>query len=117
MKHKIRVGRYTAALLLVSTGALLLLDEWRGTDYIFMLQRWWPLLFILLGVEYIVRYTLSRVLGRRREFRFRAGHSGDSAGSSRYGFRIRDFPAGAFPPSLEPGEPEFDGSGRGLQRS
>ena len=71
MKHKIRVGRYTAALLLVCTGVLLLLDEWRGTDYIFMLQRWWPLLFILLGVEYIVRYTLSRLLGRRKEFRFR----------------------------------------------
>ncbi|MBT2765777.1 DUF4097 family beta strand repeat-containing protein [Paenibacillus sp. ISL-20] len=71
MKHKIRVGRYTAALLLVCTGVLLLLDEWRGTDYIFTLQRWWPLLFILLGVEYLVRYTLSRLLGRGKEFRFR----------------------------------------------
>ncbi|MGG3283613.1 DUF4097 family beta strand repeat-containing protein [Paenibacillus solani] len=71
MKYKIRVGRYTAALLLIITGVLLLLDEWRGTDYVFMLQRWWPLLFILLGIEYLVRYTGSRLLGRRAEFRFR----------------------------------------------
>lgn len=71
MKHKIRVGRYTAALLLICSGVLLLLDEWRGTDYILLLQRWWPLLFILLGVEYLVRYALSRVSGKRKEFRFR----------------------------------------------
>ncbi|MEJ9221910.1 DUF4097 family beta strand repeat-containing protein [Paenibacillus glucanolyticus] len=71
MKHKIRVGRFTAAILLVCSGVLLLLDERGGTDYIFLIQRWWPLLFILLGVEYLVRYTVTCVLGRRKEFRFR----------------------------------------------
>ncbi|GAB6927195.1 hypothetical protein JCM10914A_11780 [Paenibacillus sp. JCM 10914] len=71
MKHRIRVGRYTAALLLVMTGLLLLLDEWIGTDYIFLLQRWWPLLFILFGLEYLIRYTITRLIGRRDEFRFR----------------------------------------------
>lgn len=71
MKYKIRVGRYTAAVLLIITGVLLLLDEWKGTDYIFTLQRWWPLLFILLGFEYLVRYMVSRLRGGQREFRFR----------------------------------------------
>ncbi|EHB59509.1 MULTISPECIES: DUF4097 family beta strand repeat-containing protein [Paenibacillus] len=71
MKPRVRVGRYTAAVLLISTGVLLLMDEWKGTDYVFLLQWWWPMLFVLLGMEYLVRYSLSVVLGRRKEFRFR----------------------------------------------
>ncbi|MEK3733490.1 MULTISPECIES: DUF4097 family beta strand repeat-containing protein [Paenibacillus] len=71
MKHKIRVGRYTAALLLISTGALLLIDEWGGTDAIFLLLKWWPLLLVLWGVEYLLRYMFSKRRGERKDFRFR----------------------------------------------
>lgn len=76
MKHKIRIGRYTAAVLLIFTGVLLLADEWNGTDHIFQLLRWWPLLFVLWGIEYLVRFTLSRVQGRQGEFRFRPDFRG-----------------------------------------
>lgn len=76
MKHKIRVGRYTAALLLIITGALLLFDEWNETNYIFLLLKWWPLLFIIWGVEYLLRYMLARLQGRRGNFRFRPDFRG-----------------------------------------
>ena len=71
MKHKIKIGRYTAGLLLFCTGALLLADEWNKTDHIFLLLTWWPALFVLWGAEYILRYFFSRIRGRRGEFRFR----------------------------------------------
>lgn len=76
MKHKIRVGRYTAAVLLIITGALLLGDEWNGTDHIFLLLKWWPSLFILWGIEYLLRYMISRAVGRRGSFRFRPDFRG-----------------------------------------
>ncbi|MGM1047426.1 MAG: DUF4097 family beta strand repeat-containing protein [Bacillota bacterium] len=76
MKHKIRVGRYTAAVLLIFTGALLLIDEWNGTDHIFLLLKWWPLLFIIWGIEYLLRYTISRALGRQSNFRLRPDFRG-----------------------------------------
>lgn len=71
LKHKIRIGRYTAALLLISTGILLLLDVWRGTNTIFLLLKWWPLLLVMWGLEYLLRYMLSARKGQRNEFRFR----------------------------------------------
>jgi DUF4097 and DUF4098 domain-containing protein YvlB len=49
----IKVGRLTAAVLLISVGAVLLIDRWQGTAYLGMLLEWWPLVLILLGLEYL----------------------------------------------------------------
>lgn len=76
MKPKIRIGRYTAALLLICTGILLMLDEWNGTDHIFLLVRWWPAFLVLWGLEYLIRFSFSRLRGRRGEFRFRPDMKG-----------------------------------------
>ncbi|NMO98243.1 DUF4097 domain-containing protein [Paenibacillus lemnae] len=71
-RHTIKIGRYTAALLLIVTGGLLLADEWRGTDHIFILLSWWPSLFVILGLEYLARYTYFRYRrSSAKEWRFR----------------------------------------------
>ncbi|MGZ9587323.1 DUF4097 family beta strand repeat-containing protein [Paenibacillus marinisediminis] len=49
----IKVGRITAALLLVSVGVLLLLDQFLHTNYITLLLSWWPLVLISWGLEVI----------------------------------------------------------------
>lgn len=49
-----KVGRYTAALLMVTVGVFLLLDQTTGTDYTALLLQWWPVLLITLGLEYIL---------------------------------------------------------------
>ncbi|OAB40969.1 DUF4097 family beta strand repeat-containing protein [Paenibacillus glacialis] len=59
-KHKIRVGRYTAALLLMATGILLIIDEVQGSEYMLLLLKWWPLLAIMWGLESILIYWFRR---------------------------------------------------------
>lgn len=49
-----KAGRYTAALLLVCVGAAVMADQYMGTNWTFMLIEWWPVLFVALGVEYII---------------------------------------------------------------
>ncbi|WP_438349135.1 DUF4097 family beta strand repeat-containing protein [Paenibacillus sp. FA6] len=63
-KHKIRVGRYTAALLLMVTGILLIIDKVHGSEYMLLLLTWWPLLAVTWGLESILIYILAK--GRRR---------------------------------------------------
>lgn len=50
----LKVGRYTAALLFVTVGVLLLLDQTTGSEHLLLLLDWWPLLLIMLGVEYLL---------------------------------------------------------------
>ncbi|MCQ4088744.1 DUF4097 family beta strand repeat-containing protein [Saccharibacillus sp. JS10] len=70
MNPKIRIGRWTAALLLICVGALLLSDELRGRDDMLELLRWWPAIFVLWGIEYVVMLLLfRRRRGRERRFR------------------------------------------------
>lgn len=76
MKHRIRIGRYTAAVLLIVTGALLLADELNGTDHIFLLLKWWPALFVIWGIEYLLRFTIFYIQRRQGEFRFRGDFRG-----------------------------------------
>jgi len=49
-----RVGTFSMGLSLIAMGIVLLLSQWNGSmkvmDYIMM---WWPLIFILLGLEII----------------------------------------------------------------
>ncbi|MCG7409781.1 DUF4097 domain-containing protein [Paenibacillus sp. ACRRX] len=50
----IRVGRITAALLLVAVGVLLLLDQFLKANTITLLLTWWPLLLVSWGVEAVI---------------------------------------------------------------
>ncbi|NDI36119.1 DUF4097 family beta strand repeat-containing protein [Chengkuizengella sediminis] len=50
----IKVGRYTAALLLVLVGAALLMDQTRDTTYVEEIIQWWPFIIISFGIEYLL---------------------------------------------------------------
>ncbi|WP_028550038.1 DUF4097 family beta strand repeat-containing protein [Paenibacillus sp. UNC451MF] len=49
-----KAGRYTAALLLVLVGAAVIADQYMGSHWTALLIDWWPVLFVALGVEYIL---------------------------------------------------------------
>lgn len=66
-----RVGRYTAAVLLLGVGVLLLLDSMNGTDNMFLLLNWWPVVPVLWGLEYLLIYLFSRRKTSVRGFRAR----------------------------------------------
>lgn len=55
-----RVGRYTASLLLITVGILLLLDQTSQTRYLALLKDWWPVALIVFGCEYIVVHAIYR---------------------------------------------------------
>ncbi|WP_160044482.1 DUF4097 family beta strand repeat-containing protein [Paenibacillus sp. USDA918EY] len=59
-KRRMRVGRFTAVLLLIATGALLFGDALHGTDHLLLLLKWWPLIIVLWGLEYIILHLISR---------------------------------------------------------
>ncbi|PYE45770.1 DUF4097 family beta strand repeat protein [Paenibacillus barcinonensis] len=65
MNRKIRVGRYTAAALIIAVGVLLILDKRWGTDYLYEVVDWWPFLLVSFGVEWIVLFLWTRGRGRR----------------------------------------------------
>lgn len=54
-----RLGRWTAAIATIATAGLLLFDEWTGQERIALLGTWWPILFVLIGIELFV-HTLRR---------------------------------------------------------
>ena len=66
-KHNIRVGSYTAALLLMVTGALLTIDEVQGSEYMLLLLKWWPLLAVIWGLEFIIIYIFAKGSSRVKE--------------------------------------------------
>ncbi|TBL80539.1 DUF4097 family beta strand repeat-containing protein [Paenibacillus thalictri] len=49
-----KIGRYTAALLLVGVGVAVIAGKQTGTDYTALAARWWPVLLISLGIEYVL---------------------------------------------------------------
>ncbi|AOZ93506.1 DUF4097 family beta strand repeat-containing protein [Paenibacillus crassostreae] len=59
-KHKIRIGRYTAALLLVTTGFLLILDIIQGSEHMLLILKWWPLIAVMWGLESIFILIISK---------------------------------------------------------
>ena len=61
-RKKRRIGRYTASVTLAAVGILLLLDWRDGTDYMMLLLKWWPIIPVLWGVEYLLIYILFRRL-------------------------------------------------------
>ncbi|MEI0738888.1 DUF4097 family beta strand repeat-containing protein [Paenibacillus sp. JTLBN-2024] len=58
--RRMRVGRFTAVLLLIATGVLLLGDALQGTERLLLLLKWWPLTLVLWGLEYIALLLISR---------------------------------------------------------
>jgi len=52
-----RVGTLSMGLSLLFLGGLIMTSEWKGSDVFETALAWWPLIFILLGLE-IVIYTL-----------------------------------------------------------
>ncbi|MEC0183936.1 DUF4097 family beta strand repeat-containing protein [Paenibacillus peoriae] len=54
MHRKIRVGRYTSSLLLMAVGVLLIVDVLQNTEYMLQLLVWWPVIFVLWGLEYLI---------------------------------------------------------------
>ncbi|WP_127582428.1 DUF4097 family beta strand repeat-containing protein [Paenibacillus koleovorans] len=49
----IRVGRITSAIIMVVVGIMLLYDQAADTNYLGYVLDWWPLILILLGIEYL----------------------------------------------------------------
>jgi hypothetical protein len=52
-----KLGRFTAAGLILAIGALLLWDQLKGRNDIALFGQWWPVIFIALGLE-IVLFSL-----------------------------------------------------------
>ncbi|MDQ6421520.1 DUF4097 family beta strand repeat-containing protein [Paenibacillus sp. LHD-117] len=55
-----KLGRITSAILILAVGALLLWDQASGSNFIVMLLEWWPILFVVLGIEIILYSTVLR---------------------------------------------------------
>lgn len=61
----VKAGRYTASLLLMSVGVLLLVDQTSRTNYLALLYHWWPVALIALGCELILLNAFYRKGGRQ----------------------------------------------------
>jgi len=66
----IQMGRYTAALLLIATGVALVVDQTSDTQYLRMFLDWWPLIFIVLGMEVILLSLIYRSPDKKLRFSF-----------------------------------------------
>lgn len=51
----IKAGHYTAALLLIAVGAILIVDQSTGNHYLAGALNWWPLILISFGVEFLLK--------------------------------------------------------------
>lgn len=67
----IRSGRFTASALIIAVGIVLLCDRITGMNALFRIFDWWPLMLILLGVDYIGVLIWNRKLSGRPTFRIR----------------------------------------------
>ncbi|WP_052410347.1 DUF4097 family beta strand repeat-containing protein [Paenibacillus durus] len=63
-RHEDRIGRYTASFLLIGVGVLLFRDWQWGADNLLLLLTWWPALPVLLGLEYLSNFFISRRPGK-----------------------------------------------------
>lgn len=66
--HMFKLGRYTAAALILAVGALLLWDQIKGRNDIALIGQWWPVLFIMLGIEMIIYSLTSRKASKPLRF-------------------------------------------------
>jgi len=49
----LKMGRFTAAAIIITVGGLLLWDQLKGSNHMELLGQWWPAAFVLLGLEVI----------------------------------------------------------------
>ncbi len=68
----IKVGRFTAAFILICVGGLLLLDLSAGTSFTAAMLQWWPVIFIVLGIEYLLHNFWNRSGERQMKLDFRS---------------------------------------------
>lgn len=68
-----RTGRFTASVLLLSLGFVLILDQSLNRDYMLLYLKWWPAILVMLGVETFVwaalRVKLAGLPAVSRKFR------------------------------------------------
>ncbi|WP_274649150.1 DUF4097 family beta strand repeat-containing protein [Paenibacillus humicola] len=64
-KTMYRMGRITAAIVLIAVGGLLLSDQIRDSNDIRLLGQWWPAAFVLLGLE-VIGCSLANRRGTKR---------------------------------------------------
>ncbi|MDU4697430.1 MAG: DUF4097 family beta strand repeat-containing protein [Paenibacillus sp.] len=65
----LRSGRLTAAALLLAVAVILLRDAIMGRDEMQLLIKWWPMVFVLWGIEHILILawnSMKKTQGRRR---------------------------------------------------
>ncbi|MNJ34089.1 hypothetical protein D3C77_287880 [compost metagenome] len=72
----LRTGRFTAALLLMSIGILLLIDVLTKQDNMLLVLTWWPALLGSIGIEHIVVTLWNRKLPSRSKRKVRVDIKG-----------------------------------------
>ncbi|RCX13895.1 DUF4097 and DUF4098 domain-containing protein YvlB [Fontibacillus phaseoli] len=72
----LRTGRFTASILIIAVGVLLLIDRITGQDLILLLRKWWPLILVSGGVEHILVLIRNRRHTLRPERRLRVDMKG-----------------------------------------
>ncbi|CAH8707540.1 DUF4097 domain-containing protein [Paenibacillus thiaminolyticus] len=65
----IKVGRITAALLIIAVGVMVLVDQFFGLRSIRLLLVWWPFIFVLWGLEMMVSAKRGRSPDGKRSWK------------------------------------------------
>jgi len=63
-----KMGRFTAAAIIITVGGLLLWDQLKGSNHMELLGQWWPAAFVLLGLEVVVFGLVFRRKNQRLSF-------------------------------------------------
>ncbi|MCQ6562577.1 DUF4097 family beta strand repeat-containing protein [Paenibacillus mendelii] len=63
-----KMGRLTAAVIIMTVGGLLLWDQIKGRNDINLLGQWWPAAFVLLGLEVVIFGLVYRTSSKRLSF-------------------------------------------------
>lgn len=80
MPFKIRIGRYTAAIFIALSGILLLFDQIYRTEYMFDYIKYWPLMLIIWGMEFIISFIFRHVLTRSGDNQYKWRYKPDFKG-------------------------------------
>ncbi|MNK34156.1 hypothetical protein D3C87_526580 [compost metagenome] len=75
-RRLIRTGRFTASLIFIALGVLLILDQWIKQDYLLSLLNLWPVVLVMIGIEYIALFLWKRVRRSNQDRRLRFDLSG-----------------------------------------
>jgi hypothetical protein len=56
-----RVGTLSMGVSLVMLGIMLFMSQWRGLEALDTFLKWWPMIFVLLGLELLIYLAVSRL--------------------------------------------------------